>query len=105
MQFPDPVVHEGHLGLVVAGGLVSPSLVVVTVPPPFFHVVRVVVVVVCVVVGTRVVGGGVGPGVGGGVGGGAVLQALSQQNLAPPGHPFALDTSISRVLPEAACVP
>ena len=61
-------------------------------------------VVVVVVVVTVVVGGGVGPGVGGGVGG-TVLQLLSQQNLAPLGHPFALDTSISFVLPEAACVP
>ena len=33
------------------------------------------------------------------------MHASSQQNLALPGHPGALDTSISVVLPEATCVP
>ena len=84
---------------------VLPAIVVVLVKVTPFHVGFVVVVVVTVVVCTNIVGGEVGPGVGGGVGGGAGLQALSQQNVAPPGHPFAFETSISYVLLEAACVP
>ena len=82
-----------------------PARVVVLVNVTPSHVVLVVVVVVIVVVGASVVGGGVGPGGGRGVGTGIELHALSQQNLAPPGHPGALDTSISFVLPEAACTP
>ena len=85
-----------------------PSRVVVLVNVTPSHVVLVVVVVVIVVVGASVVGArawSVGAGGGRGVGTGIELHALSQQNLAPPGHPGALDTSISFVLPEAACVP
>ena len=86
------------------GVAVLPAILVVLTNVTPSHVVLVLVVAVAVVVGTSVAGGGVGPDMGG-VGGGTELQSLSQQNFAPPGHPGALETSISFVLPEAACTP
>ena len=103
-QNPVPLVHCGHLLLVVVGAAVSPFLVVVCVLPVANVGRGVVAVVMVVLVVVRVVpcDGGVGPGPGEGGGPGPLSRQCIRE---PPGQPGALATSNSRVAVDAARTP